>query len=204
MWIIGFLFLLTPSTVLGLECYVCDNQDSNYDKCTKTIKTCDIAEDRCLSEVRWGSTPYWDSTGKTILHIQNMLHTERQCKSEIKLAVVVTEFGIMTGNVECCHGDRCNYYVTSKDYYRHFRSSLSLHAVDQTQAPVRMWFAPRLHQPVLSNTMKRKGDWPLCVILCCPESMCGCGMCALGETSDGSGGTPSRNSRDYYRVPTLH
>lgn len=45
-----FLFLVS-----SLECYVCKNQEDNKDKCIETIRTCDIAEDRCLIEVRWGS-----------------------------------------------------------------------------------------------------------------------------------------------------
>ena len=38
--------LLLPA-VSTLECYVCDNQDGNTEKCTKTIKTCEYEEDRC-------------------------------------------------------------------------------------------------------------------------------------------------------------
>ena len=46
-------------SVTGLECYVCDNQDDNVSKCLKTIKTCEHHHDRCLSIVRWSTTPYW-------------------------------------------------------------------------------------------------------------------------------------------------
>lgn len=48
--------------VLALECYVCTNQENNKDKCIETMKTCDLSEDRCLSEVRWGSGyhPFFD------------------------------------------------------------------------------------------------------------------------------------------------
>ena len=45
--------------VLCLECYVCDNQDGNTDKCLNTIKTCEQEDDRCLSIIRWSTTPYW-------------------------------------------------------------------------------------------------------------------------------------------------
>ena len=50
--------LLLPA-VSALECYVCDNQDGNTEKCTKTIKTCEYEEDRCLSTITWSTTPYW-------------------------------------------------------------------------------------------------------------------------------------------------
>ena len=53
---IDFYFLLL---VLCLECYVCDNQDGNTDKCLNTIKTCEQEDDRCLSIIRWSTTPYW-------------------------------------------------------------------------------------------------------------------------------------------------
>ena len=43
----------------SLECYVCDNQDGNTEKCTKTIKTCEVEQDRCLSTIVWSTTPYW-------------------------------------------------------------------------------------------------------------------------------------------------
>ncbi|GFW22046.1 transposable element Tc1 transposase [Trichonephila clavipes] len=106
--------VIQTKAVWGLECYVCDSQDSNYDKCIKTIKTCDIAEDRCLSEVRWGSTPYWDSTGKKQFYISKTCSTERQCKDSI--SAVSSRCDRIWYNdwecVECCHGDRCNYYVT--------------------------------------------------------------------------------------------
>ena len=45
--------------VLGLECYVCKDQDGNTDKCLRTIRTCEHEHDRCLSIIRWSTTPYW-------------------------------------------------------------------------------------------------------------------------------------------------
>ncbi len=53
-----------PRTILSflvnaLECYVCHNQDGNTDKCLRTIRTCEHEHDRCLSIIRWSTTPYW-------------------------------------------------------------------------------------------------------------------------------------------------
>ena len=38
--------------VSSLECYVCDNQDGNTEKCTKTIKTCEVEQDRWAANER--------------------------------------------------------------------------------------------------------------------------------------------------------
>ena len=54
--LVEYFFMIS---VTGLECYVCDNQDDNVSKCLKTIKTCEHHHDRCLSIVRWSTTPYW-------------------------------------------------------------------------------------------------------------------------------------------------
>uniref|UniRef100_A0A4Q8K6J2 U15-Liphistoxin-Lth1a_1 n=1 Tax=Liphistius thaleban TaxID=1905330 RepID=A0A4Q8K6J2_9ARAC len=108
-----FLFFFFPAA-WSLECYVCTNQDDNEDKCIKTIKTCDLSENRCLSEIRWGSTPYWDSTGKKQYYITKSCATEHHCKKVIK--GYSTRCDRIWYNdwecVECCHGDRCNYYAT--------------------------------------------------------------------------------------------
>lgn len=114
MWKISIIFILLPVAIRCLECYVCNNQDSNYDKCIKTIKTCDIAQDRCMTEIRWGSTPYWDFTGKKQFYITKQCSTERDCKDAIH-GVSQRCDRIWYNDwecVECCHGDRCNYFVT--------------------------------------------------------------------------------------------
>ena len=38
----------------ALECYACENQDSNKDKCIKTTKQCLEHEDICITKIRWG------------------------------------------------------------------------------------------------------------------------------------------------------
>lgn len=39
----------------ALECYVCENQEGNREKCLNTISTCEYGQDTCLTEVKWGS-----------------------------------------------------------------------------------------------------------------------------------------------------
>ena len=68
------LFVLSSMPPLK-KCYVCDNQDGNTDKCLNTIKTCEQEDDRCLSIIRWSTTPYWSqvSRQKFKLHIYSRL-----------------------------------------------------------------------------------------------------------------------------------
>jgi len=100
--------------VYGLECYVCRNQENNRDKCIETVKTCDLAEDRCLSEVRWGSTPYWAPTGEKQFYISKRCASKRICEQSFRN--VSKRCDRIWYNdwecVECCNGDRCNYYIT--------------------------------------------------------------------------------------------
>ena len=56
-----------PILVNSLECYVCNDQDGNTEKCLRTIKTCDHSHDRCLSIIRWSTTPYWSQVIKWTL-----------------------------------------------------------------------------------------------------------------------------------------
>lgn len=98
----------------SLECYVCDSQDSNNEKCTATIKTCDPSETRCLTEVRWGSTPYWAPSGEKQHYISKWCASDKNCSDQI--AAYRHRCDRIWYNdwecAECCTGDRCNYYVT--------------------------------------------------------------------------------------------
>ena len=53
----------TITTVQGLECYACENQDSNTDKCIKTSIQCEEHQDICFTNVQWGLPPYWTPYG---------------------------------------------------------------------------------------------------------------------------------------------
>lgn len=109
-----FLFLACVPTCFALECYVCTSQDKNNEKCTETIKTCDPTETRCLTEVRWGSTPYWAPSGEKQYYISKHCSTEEHCTNQTILyrercdRIWYNDWEC----VECCTGDRCNYYVT--------------------------------------------------------------------------------------------
>ena len=78
-------------SVTGLECYVCDNQDDNVSKCLKTIKTCEHHHDRCLSIVRWSTTPYWSQVRfiqEGLLHLPRPIKLVLQ-KNPLKFALSV-------------------------------------------------------------------------------------------------------------------
>lgn len=108
------LLLTCTSTCFALECYVCTRQDKNNEKCTETIRTCDPSETRCLTEVRWGSTPYWAPSGEKQFYISKSCAKEDFCTSET--ARYRDRCDRIWYNdwecVECCTGDRCNYFVT--------------------------------------------------------------------------------------------
>ncbi|XP_023234468.1 uncharacterized protein LOC111634023 [Centruroides sculpturatus] len=108
------IFIGFMSSAYSLECYVCEDQDTNYDKCIKTIRTCDVGQDRCLTEIKWGSTPYWAPSGEKQFYISKSCANNKSCADIIKSKSSLCD-RIWYNDwecAECCHGNRCNYYVT--------------------------------------------------------------------------------------------
>ncbi|CAO1380064.1 unnamed protein product [Diamesa tonsa] len=99
----------------GLECYVCTNQDDNSEKCLNTIKTCEPDEDVCKTEIRWGSTPYWDFGAPKQFYVSKSCATKKKCQAiRSKYMPYCTHIWYEDWSCsECCLGDRCNYYVIS-------------------------------------------------------------------------------------------
>merc|ERR1739848_695635 len=100
--------------VSSLECYVCDDQDGNDDKCIRTIKTCEYQQDRCLSEIRWSTTPYWSQGAEKQYYVSKRCANEAECSHEIAASMHLCHY-IWYEDwkcAECCQGDRCDYYVT--------------------------------------------------------------------------------------------
>lgn len=97
-----------------LECYVCLNQEDNKGKCAETVKICDLEQDQCLAQVRWGSIPHWAITGQKQYYISKRCATKQECS----LAMVdkdrkCDQVKYNDWNcTSCCSGDKCNYYVT--------------------------------------------------------------------------------------------
>ena len=101
-------------TVTCLECYLCKDQENNKEKCIKTIKTCQPQEDRCLTSVRWAGSPYWQPDLSTQFYIS------KRCSSSVNCEKAISDADIRCHRiwfndwecVDCCHGDKCNFYVT--------------------------------------------------------------------------------------------
>uniref|UniRef100_A0A2M4C2X8 Putative secreted protein n=1 Tax=Anopheles marajoara TaxID=58244 RepID=A0A2M4C2X8_9DIPT len=109
------LFVALIGTSDAHECYVCSNQTGNTDKCLNTVRICEQGEDACLTEIRWGSTPYFS------LGAQKQFYVSKRCaKKEICQRIRTKHMPYCTHIwyedwtcSACCLGDRCNYYVIS-------------------------------------------------------------------------------------------
>lgn len=100
--------------VWGQKCYVCKNQDENTGKCATTVQECSFGEDYCLSEIRWGSTPFWEIGAPMQYYISKKCATADECvttKSEY-MPYCQRIWWRDWKCAECCKGDRCNYFIT--------------------------------------------------------------------------------------------
>lgn len=110
------IFLLASA----LECYVCSNQTDNAEKCLNTIKTCEQGEDVCLSEIRWGSQPYFSQGALKQFYVSKRCSTKALCaKTRSRYMPYCTHIWYEDWTCsECCQGDRCNYYVIVSTFMR--------------------------------------------------------------------------------------
>ncbi|XP_044012249.1 uncharacterized protein LOC122860007 [Aphidius gifuensis] len=109
--LMGLFFTLSNA----LECYVCDNQEDNKHKCLQSIKTCEQDEDVCMTEVKWGSAPYWTVGAKKQYYISKKCATESHCRRirEKNMPDCTYLWYVDWKCSECCRGDRCNYFIFS-------------------------------------------------------------------------------------------
>lgn len=112
-------FIATGS---ALECYVCSNQTENTEKCLNTIKTCEQGEDVCLTEIRWGSQPYFTQGALKQYYVSKRCSTKKLCSTiRRKYMPYCTHIWYEDWTCsECCQGDRCNYYVIVSHSIRKF------------------------------------------------------------------------------------
>lgn len=113
MHIITSYFHLGIFAAFALECYVCDNQEDNKGKCINSIQTCPYRQDVCLTEISWGSTPYWQQGALKQYYISKRCSNNDACK-KYRSSNMATCTHIWYQDwkcSECCKGDRCNYYV---------------------------------------------------------------------------------------------
>lgn len=110
----GFCVLMIDFIIgVALECYVCSNQTENTEKCLNTIKTCEQGEDVCLTEIRWGSQPYFTQGALKQYYVSKRCSTKKLCTTiRRKYMPYCTHIWYEDWTCgECCQGDRCNYYV---------------------------------------------------------------------------------------------
>ncbi|KAK9738802.1 hypothetical protein QE152_g9527 [Popillia japonica] len=113
--IVIFIFTIQINFSFGLECYVCDNQEDNEGKCVTTISTCQPEEDVCLTEVKWGSRPYWVPGAQKQFYISKRCANNQKCKRQRDTYMQYCSH-IWYEDwkcSECCKGDKCNYYIIS-------------------------------------------------------------------------------------------
>ncbi|XP_065350285.1 UPAR/Ly6 domain-containing protein cold [Cloeon dipterum] len=113
MMLSSIFFIAIFASATALECYVCTNQEHNKDKCLNTIKTCEQNEEMCLTEYKWGSTPYWDQGAAKQFYVSKRCATKKQCTDlRSRYMPFCTYIWYEDWKCsECCQGDRCNYYV---------------------------------------------------------------------------------------------
>lgn len=63
------------------NCYVCHEQETNDGKCATTVEECDYGQDHCLSEVGWGSTPFWEIGAPMQHYISKKCATFEECQN---------------------------------------------------------------------------------------------------------------------------
>lgn len=113
-----------------LECYVCQNQEDNKNKCAETVKICDLLQEQCLTEVKWGTRPYWALNSQKQHFISKRCATKQECteatadKYHKCDRIQYNDWNCTT----CCSGDKCNYYVTLSGYSIQPNISTSLFA----------------------------------------------------------------------------
>ncbi|XP_015605111.1 phospholipase A2 inhibitor and Ly6/PLAUR domain-containing protein [Cephus cinctus] len=109
------LVLFVSNLSNALECYVCTEQEGNTEKCLNTIKTCEQGEDACLTDIKWGSTPYWHHGAKKQYYISKRCVAKNECERiRAKTMDDCTYVWYQDWHCsDCCQGDRCNYYIFS-------------------------------------------------------------------------------------------
>ncbi|XP_074662325.1 UPAR/Ly6 domain-containing protein cold-like [Tubulanus polymorphus] len=114
-WIYLWVILASVSLSVGLECYVCDSQDSNKDKCVKSTIQCEEHHDTCATIIKYRVPPYWTERGDfRLAYITKECSTRPACEADkaVYLKACKRDWYDDWTCVECCQGDYCNYYVT--------------------------------------------------------------------------------------------
>ncbi|KAK3771212.1 hypothetical protein RRG08_053355 [Elysia crispata] len=108
------VFLSLVSTGLSLECYVCQNQPDNKDKCVKTSVQCRETQDTCQTHIEWRAPDFWTPRSEKIHYVHKSCTTATACsEGQRKVGLKCMRDWYRDWECyECCQGDRCNFYVT--------------------------------------------------------------------------------------------
>lgn len=122
IFIHSFFLTLAVSTVFSLECYVCENQPNNKDKCIKTTIQCEMNYDTCMSVFKQVQAPFWTPRMKRIFLISKSCNTTAACQKYRhhlnKNQICSRDWYLDWECAECCQGEKCNYYVTLGSDFR--------------------------------------------------------------------------------------
>ncbi|CAI9738677.1 Hypothetical predicted protein [Octopus vulgaris] len=109
-------FLFTITFVCALECYVCVNQATNKDKCIKTTIQCEENYDSCMSIYGEKQAMFWTPRLRRIHHISKSCSKSEDCDRQRRMLnlnlTCQRDWYRDWLCVECCQGEKCNYYVT--------------------------------------------------------------------------------------------
>ncbi|TGZ69645.1 hypothetical protein CRM22_003621 [Opisthorchis felineus] len=99
---------------VGMECYVCRNQEGNRDKCIRTTMQCLEDQLSCITNITYRIPPYWSPLGDRSHFIWKACITTDECErlKEYSGQFCQREWYMDWQCVECCQGELCNYYVT--------------------------------------------------------------------------------------------
>ncbi|XP_046543800.1 uncharacterized protein LOC124253990 [Haliotis rubra] len=78
IWFLLGLF----SASLALECYVCENQADNRDKCVKTTIQCRENQDTCMTRVHWHAPDFWTPRSVKVHHVFKSCNSSNFCARE--------------------------------------------------------------------------------------------------------------------------
>uniref|UniRef100_A0A0B6Y8B9 UPAR/Ly6 domain-containing protein n=1 Tax=Arion vulgaris TaxID=1028688 RepID=A0A0B6Y8B9_9EUPU len=114
MYILMLVFANLIGTGLCLECYVCQNQPDNKDKCVKTSVQCREDQDTCMTFIEWKAPTFWTPRSEKIQFVHKSCNSSSYCADQQRAAGLrcMRDWYKDWYCYECCQGDRCNFYVT--------------------------------------------------------------------------------------------
>ncbi|PAA91717.1 hypothetical protein BOX15_Mlig001866g2 [Macrostomum lignano] len=118
-WLRVFALATCLLSAQAMECYVCNNQEGNDDKCIKTSRQCQQHENACYSLIEYRlPTQYWQQNGDRSHFLTKNCTSLEKCRSDSdNMAIQCNrEWYNDWRCLECCSGELCNFYATLDGY----------------------------------------------------------------------------------------